>query len=308
MNSFNQFSKIETDDNLMETVSHGSNAYPFKYYYENLALFDFNCVDWHWHSELEFVYIESGDVSIDVGESHFILRAGQGIMINSKVLHRFHSESDAIIPNFLFKPSFIAPTESLIYEKYVAPILSSSLDYIVFSKDSAWQSDVLEIMKKIIIHQNINHNREISVLSLIQQLWILLLDNLSIQSSDGKSTIISRTRLQLMMQYIHNHYSENISLEDIADSASIGKSSALQLFRDNIKVTPVNYLINYRLKQGALLLIGTELKIAAISSKIGFSSVDHFCRSFKKAYGITPTDYRRQNNTDSSYIKSPEIH
>ena len=58
----NQFTKIITDDSLMETAMHGSEDYPFHYYYENLALFDFHCIDWHWHSELEFVYVESGNV------------------------------------------------------------------------------------------------------------------------------------------------------------------------------------------------------------------------------------------------------
>lgn len=297
---FTQSTKIETDDNLMETALHGSEAYPFRYYYENLALFDFNCVDWHWHTELEFVYIESGNVSFDVGESHFTLTASQGIMINSKILHRLRSESDAIIPNFLFKPTFIAPADSLIYEKYVSPILGSSFDYITFCNNISWQNSVLEIMKKIIALQNADCNREISTSMLLQQLWILLLENLSFKSSDDKSTIISRTRLQLMMQYIHNHYSENISLEDIADTAAISKSSALHLFQENIKETPINYLINYRLKQAALLLIDTEKKIADISSTVGFNNVDHFCRSFKKVYGITPTDYRKQNRKNSS--------
>lgn len=300
MTVFKQFTKIETDDSLMETASHGSEAYPFRYYYENLALFDFNCVDWHWHTELEFVYIESGNVSFDVGESCFTLTAGQGIMINSKILHRLQSESDAIIPNFLFKPTFIAPAESLIYEKYVSPILGSSFDYITFCNNISWQNSVLEIMRKIIALQNTDCNLEISTSMLLQQLWILLLENLSFKSSDDKSTIISRTRLQLMMQYIHNHYSENISLEDIAKTAAIGKSSALHLFQENIKETPINYLINYRLKQAALLLLDTEKKIADISSKVGFNNVDHFCRSFKKAYGITPTDYRKQNRKNCS--------
>jgi len=300
MTVFKQFTKIETDDNLMETALHGSEAYPFRYYHENLALFDFNCVDWHWHTELEFVYIESGNVSFDVGESRFTLTAGQGIMINSKILHRLQSESNAIIPNFLFKPTFIAPADSLIYKKYVNPILNSSFDYITFCKDTSWQNNVLEIMKKIISLQNTDCNREISTSMLLQQLWILLLENLSIKSSDDRSTVISRTRLQIMMQYIHNHYSENISLEDIANSAALGKSSALHLFQENIKETPVNYLINYRLKQAALLLVDTEKKIAAISSKIGFNNVDHFCRSFKKAYGITPTVYRKQNRKNHS--------
>ena len=79
----NQFTKTTTDANLMETVHHGSAEYPFRYYYENIALFDFKCIDWHWHSELEFIYIESGNVVFDIGTVHFELNEGNGIMINS---------------------------------------------------------------------------------------------------------------------------------------------------------------------------------------------------------------------------------
>lgn len=57
MSFSNQFTKIETDDSLMETVSHGNEAYPFSYYYENLALFDFNCIDWHWHAIIPIGFI-----------------------------------------------------------------------------------------------------------------------------------------------------------------------------------------------------------------------------------------------------------
>ena len=47
MVSAQPFSKIITDENLMETVQHGSRNYPFAFYYEDLSLFDFNCVEWH---------------------------------------------------------------------------------------------------------------------------------------------------------------------------------------------------------------------------------------------------------------------
>lgn len=296
MDFSNHLTKIETDDSLMETTLHGSETYPFRYYYENLALYDFNCVDWHWHNEIEFVYVEYGDISIDIGDAHFILHAGQGIMINSKVLHRFQSNGDAIIPNFLFKPSFIAPTDSLIYEKYVRPVLSSTLEYFIFQDDIAWQSHALDLIKKTIFLQDTEQNRELAVSMRIQQLWLLLLENLSFKASFSRASITSRTRLQRMMQFIHTHYSENISLEDIAHSATIGKSTALHLFQNSIKVTPVNYLISFRLKQAALLLSSTEKKIAVISEETGFNNVDHFCRSFKKIYGVTPTDYRKQSN------------
>lgn len=295
MSFSNQFTKIETDDSLMETVSHGDEAYPFTYYYENLALFDFNCIDWHWHNEFEFVFIESGDVFCDIGTTHFILHAGQGIMINSKVLHKLESKGDAIIPNFLFKPSFIAPTESLIFEKYVSPILSSSIEYVIFQKDIAWQSAALDIINDIIDLQYANDHREISVSIKVQQLWLLLLENLTFESFENKTTVNSRAKLQLMMQYIHAHFAESLSLEDIANSVAISKSTALHLFQTGIKMTPINYLISYRLKQAALLLTSTEKKIATIAHESGFNGVDHFCRSFKKSYGITPTDYRKQS-------------
>ena len=128
----------------------------------------------------------------------------------------------------------------------------------------------------------------------VQQLWILLLENLTFDQSESTSSVIARTRLQLMMQYIHTHYSENITLDDITETAKISKSTALHLFQNNLKLTPVKYLINYRLKQAALLLINTEEKIATISIITGFNNVDHFCRTFKKAYKMTPSDYRNK--------------
>ena len=67
----------------METVQHGSNLYPFQLYYEDLSVFDFNCIEWHWHTELEFIYIESGTVTLWIGEDQFNLTEGNGIFINS---------------------------------------------------------------------------------------------------------------------------------------------------------------------------------------------------------------------------------
>ena len=101
MKETNVYTKIITDENLMETIPHGSQDYPFRYYYEHLAQFDFNCIDWHWHTELEFVYVQSGTVTVWIGEKQLELPTDSGIFINSKFLHRFSSPVDAIIPNFL---------------------------------------------------------------------------------------------------------------------------------------------------------------------------------------------------------------
>ncbi len=289
------YPKILTDESLMETVQHGDGSYPFRYYYENIAQFDFNCIDWHWHTELEFVYIESGAPALWIGTQQFELSEGNGIFINSKVLHRFYSPADAFIPNFVFMPSFIAAQDSFIYQKYVLPIVSSSLTYQVFCKEIPWQARVLSLMQQIISAQD-SSSRELLTSFLMQNLWLELYENMDISQTHEQDPhfCASQVRVQLMMQYIHSNYAHALSLDDIAGHAMVSKSTALNLFRKYLHTTPIDYLISYRLKQAALLLSKTEKKVYTISSETGFNNVDYFCRLFKKRYHLTPTQYRAE--------------
>ena len=71
---FNTFyNKIQTDESMMETIQHGNSEYPFQLYYDDLALFDFHCVEWHWHVEFEFVFVQEGTATFWVGEKQFSL-------------------------------------------------------------------------------------------------------------------------------------------------------------------------------------------------------------------------------------------
>ena len=296
---FNTFyNKIITDETLMETIQHGESDYPFHFYYDNLALYDFHCVEWHWHTEFEFVFVESGTVVFEIGENQFSLSAGSGVFINSKVLHRYYSDEEAIVPNFVFMPDYIAVQNSLIYKKYILPVLSSSLDYQVFAPEIPWQAEVLAVMKEIIYVQEAESGIELITSSLVQRMWDLLYRNVNarpIRENNG-SSIASQGRLQLMMQYIHQQFSMNISLEDIAGHAMVSKSTTLNLFRKYLHITPINYLINYRLQEAAKLLSSTERKIHVISKEVGFESVDYFCKAFKKYYSMTPTEYRKNRD------------
>lgn len=296
---FNTFyNKIITDETLMETIQHGESDYPFHFYYDNLALYDFHCVEWHWHTEFEFVFVESGTVVFEIGENQFSLSAGSGVFINSKVLHRYYSDTEAIVPNFVFMPDYIALQSSLIYKKYILPVLSSSLDYQVFAPETPWQAEILAVMNEIIYVQEAESGIELITSSLVQRMWDLLYRNVNdkpIRENNGAS-IASQGRLQLMMQYIHQQFSMNISLEDIAGHAMVSKSTTLNLFRKYLHITPINYLINYRLQEAAKLLSSTERKIHVISKEVGFESVDYFCKAFKKYYSMTPTEYRKNRD------------
>ena len=296
MNYNTTYNKILTDENMMETIQHGSKEYPFHFYYDNLELFDFHCIEWHWHTEFEFVYVETGTVYFGISDKQFALSEGQGVFINSKILHRYFSQGNAIVPNFVLMPYFIAAQDSLIYQKYVLPIMASPMDYQIFSSDIPWQAQVLSLMREMMAAQEKASDVELVNSYLIQKIWHILYQNTDVEHMGKKEnySASSQARLQLMMQYIHQKFAYNISLRDIADQAKVSKSTALNLFQRYLGISPVTYLINYRLQEAAKLLASTEKKVTVISKDTGFDSVDYFCKAFKKYYKLTPTEYRKK--------------
>ena len=296
MNYNTTYNKILTDENMMETIQHGSKEYPFHFYYDNLELFDFHCIEWHWHTEFEFVYVETGTVYFGISDKQFALSEGQGVFINSKILHRYFSQGNAIVPNFVLMPYFIAAQDSLIYQKYVLPIMASPMDYQIFSSDIPWQAQALSLMREMMAAQENASDVELVNSYLIQKIWHILYQNTDVEHMGKKEnySASSQARLQLMMQYIHQKFAYNISLSDIADQAKVSKSTALNLFQRYLGISPVTYLVNYRLQEAAKLLASTEKKVTVISIDTGFDSVDYFCKAFKKYYKLTPTEYRKK--------------
>ncbi len=150
-------------------------------------------------------------------------------------------------------------------------------------------------MKQVIAAQG-SASCELATSSLVQRLWLEIYENAHITYTESRTddSAASQARLQLMMQYIHQNYAHDISLDDIAAQAGISKSTVLNLFRRYLHVTPISYLISCRLKEAALLLSKTEKKVIAVSRETGFHNDDYFCRLFKKHYHLTPTEYRKK--------------
>lgn len=288
------FQRIETDETLREKASHGDADYPFQYYLEDVWAFDFHSVDWHWHPELELIYIKSGEVLCSVGSESMSLKAGCGMLINSRAIHRFDASASAVMPNIVFSPSLLAAEESLVYKSYVLPIIESGRTYIMLSPETEWQKRVLELAVSVFDLQE-NDGNELKTLRILLEIWQALYDNLGINRipADGAAQYKVQARLQRMMQFIHENYLKPITLESIAASVFISKSSALSAFQEGIRLSPVSYLLNYRLRQAARLLRETDRSVSLIASETGFHSSEYLCRRFKELYRATPTEYRK---------------
>lgn len=144
-----QVTEIITNDKLREMRMHGSPEFHFEYYLDDIHKYDKHYIEWHWHTELEFLYVQQGTVECLIGSERILLPAGHGMMINSKVIHRFESVSGALMPNILFLPDFIAPKNSAIFTEYVAPIVNSNRAFFLLDPANKKEFEILQEMQQI---------------------------------------------------------------------------------------------------------------------------------------------------------------
>ena len=93
---------------------------------------------------------------------------------------------------------------------------------------------------------------------------------------------------------------EKVSLEEIADVGSVGKTLCTKLFRTYTSKTPGEYLIHYRIQKSLDLLTYTRDSITDIAYAVGFSSASHYTRTFRDIMGCTPLKYRTNTVEDTA--------
>lgn len=108
---------------------------------------------------------------------------------------------------------------------------------------------------------------------------------------------LSSPRVTLAKNYLDsNYYNTDLNLDEVADAVGLSKYHLCREFNHLYGISPGKYLANLRLQKScALLLQSHQHTIAEIASMVGFSNDNYFCKVFRKAFGITPTQYRLQN-------------
>lgn len=288
--------KILTTDDFRETKQHGLPEFPLQFYIDDTRDFYNSQVNWHWHNEFEIVLVSEGTVIFHIGRHTLTLCAGEAVFINSRILHQFTAENYGIMPNIVFAPEFIAPAESIVYRKYVAPLEKSTLEYLVLKKTCAWQSQVLELLEALFRCLSYDNFHELQARNILSEAWLIMTGQILpvIKEAQPKGQKnFSYNSVMVMIQYIQHHHMESICLEDIASSANISKNTAIRYFQANIGMSPVDYLLKCRMGIACKMLRETSDKISHIAASVGYENAGYFCRLFRKHTGVSPGEYRR---------------
>ncbi|MEK4237409.1 response regulator [Paenibacillus sp. FSL H7-0714] len=102
--------------------------------------------------------------------------------------------------------------------------------------------------------------------------------------------------IDIALQYVKEHYFEDLTLEKIASVVFLNPVYFSQLFKQKTGQGYKEYVTSLRLEQAKLLLVNSKLKVAEIAERIGYQDMRHFTQMFRKRFLVTPTEYRQQLN------------
>lgn len=98
--------------------------------------------------------------------------------------------------------------------------------------------------------------------------------------------------VQQMINYTEKHYTEDISIQNLASYCSINANYASQLFKQKMGFSFVSYLKKLRMEHASWLLTHTDKTVFLIADEVGYNNYFYFAKVFKKTTGKTPTEYR----------------
>lgn len=113
-----------------------------------------------------------------------------------------------------------------------------------------------------------------------------------INEIEHKEIVNASSEVCRIIEYLNNNYHRNISLKYLGEYIGYSESYMSHLFSKEIGVTLTEYLNKLRIEKAKDLLDSTNLKIYEIAEKVGFSTVEHFSRYFKKYIGVSPKQYK----------------
>lgn len=283
-----------------ELVTHGTVLFPIACHYVSLVQWP---VSWHWHDEMEAVFVSEGKALVSVGAEKFTVCQGNGFFVNSGVLHAAWDveNSDCKFHSLVFHPRLIGGSlDSVFWQNYLMPLMASPiLKGIHFDGSEKWKQEANEAIERAWqICTSEQPGYEFNVRHELSHLIYLLYSFLPVaQNRPSEKALRDGERIKVMLQYIQDHFAEDLVTAQIAASAMISESECLRCFHSTISITPIQYLKQFRIQKAAELLDTTKQKIGDIAIQCGFQEMSYFAKAFREVKKCTPTEYRNQRTT-----------
>lgn len=257
----------------------------------------------HFHEDIEILTVKSGRMAYSVGGKTILLNAGDTIVVNANQIHYSMAVEENVCRYVIFvvHPSILISSLEVEMQA-VRPVLENAeLPYIRFRG----YNEYTEEMYRLMLGMPEIRRDAFAVTKEFFKIWDIIrkqADNYGGNEEEITPDPQMNT-FKIMLNYISEHYKENVKLSDIADRAHISKSMCNNLFKRYVNESPISYLSHLRSRKVAEYLRSTPMTLAEIAEETGFGGVSYMAETFRKYFDNSPAAYRKEWNKMTSEAK-----
>ncbi len=252
------------------------------------------------HEFYEMVYMKKGNAIFEIAGYQAVLGPNDIVIIKPNQPHKFIVKSESgcefIVLSFKFQSHLDSEFSEVSLEDFLNFVSSGESGAFIQLKVSQ-KNDIITLLNRILKEKE---SKEIGSgflnYLLIMELFVLISRALKMEweNSIKDKSLKLKELIHISVNYINNNFERDISLGDIAKFVFLSSSYFIRAFKEEMGISPINYLLKVRVERAKELLADTDLKISDIALNVGFSNQQRFNEIFKKYAGMTPLHYRKQ--------------
>ncbi len=245
---------------------------------------------WHKPEKTMFLFVQSGSGSIVTKDKSYPMNRGTLCFIGEDKYHyTFPEHPETYVRSKLFISS--GELSKLLQTLYQYPRLlkifnERQLSIGMLDEYDCQRAD--RIFDRLSQLSSDSEYLQAEIYSAVLQLVVLLSKNINVKAQDGFGA------MQTAVEYINDHITEDITIERICTNVYMSKYHFCRLFKEQIGLTVMEYVLKTRIMMAKDLLWAGEKTVTEISEDCGFSSISYFSRAFKNETGMTPMQYKKQ--------------
>lgn len=245
----------------------------------------------HWHQAVELLLLVKGKITCKFSSATIRFQPGELYIINSYDVHETHCSRDAEYLCVHILPSAMC--------RYVADFdkMNFTLRFDAEDQEKAAAREALrQHMEQIL--QVTRENPKTALLESQSRLFAItaiLVKHFSqpLAVAESKAMRSDMTRLEPVLDHVHLHHDEELTLEDAADSMGLNREYFCRLFKKNMGVSYLQFVYQVRAAAVCRELETCDDPIGIIADRHGFRDPKLLCRYFKELYGCTPSEKRK---------------
>jgi AraC-like DNA-binding protein/mannose-6-phosphate isomerase-like protein (cupin superfamily) len=242
-----------------------------------------NMLKSHYHDFYELYYLERGERCHMIQDKLYFIHSGQFVFFPPYVMHHSYGEKDIPFKRIVL---YFRPTE--IQSSRLIEAFGGSGQ--VYTAESDHRLSIHQLFKMILQEEENTSSFKDEYMHTLLNLLLLSIKR------QGSQTVqqVKQTRIGQIVDYIHKHYFDNISLEDLSKEFYVSPYYLCREFKKCTNRTIIQYINITRIMNAQTKIMETNKSITEIANETGFSNITHFNRIFKSNTGITPSEYRKQ--------------